>query len=263
MLLLGFLPTKSHAQADSALVWERTWEGQFSYFNIDNLHNLYQIDGLNQLKKRNAQGDSMGVFNDVRQFGQLNTLDATNPLKLLLYYPQYATILVLDRFLNKRNSINLRQQDIFRVKTIATSYDNQIWIYDEGDAKLKKIGDNGEVLLESADLRNAMDTVPNPSLILDRDGLLYLYDDNKGFFVFDYYGAFKIRYPLPGWSNCSILGKTLYGFQSGSLLRFDTETQILQETHLPAAFEQYHQIKVGNQKLFALSDSGIVQYLVK
>src|SRR5204863_2653088 len=120
---------------------------------IDNLDNIYLVDNNNQLKKLNSNGDSAGVFNDVRKYGKLFSIDATNPLKLLLYYQNFSTVLVLDRFLNIRNTINLRKQNIFNVKAIGASYDNNIWVFDEGDGKIKKIDDNGEVLSETVDLR--------------------------------------------------------------------------------------------------------------
>ena len=39
------------------------------------------------------------VFNDVKKFGQATLIDVSNPLKVLLYYRDFATIVVLDRFL--------------------------------------------------------------------------------------------------------------------------------------------------------------------
>ena len=252
-----------HAQNDSAFVFSKNIPGNFSYFTIDNLDNIYLVNSNNQLKKINSNGDSAGIFNDVRKYGKLFSIDATNPLKLLLYYQNFSTIVVLDRFLNIRNVINLRKQGIFNVKTIATSYDNNIWLFDEGDGKLKKIDENGEVLLETVDLRLAFDTVPSPTTIIDQDGFVNLYDPNKGFYIFDNYGALKTKTPFLHWKNAAMIGKNLYGFSDSSLYQYQTGSLNLKEYLLPAWFSNSLQIKVGNSKVYVLQNDGLQQYLVK
>jgi hypothetical protein len=85
-------------------------EGGFIDFTVDNLGNYFLLSKNNQLKKLNAQGDSIGLFNDVRRYGKLYSIDATNPLKVLLYYKNFSTVVVLDRFLNMINTIDLRSR---------------------------------------------------------------------------------------------------------------------------------------------------------
>ena len=182
LLYISLLITaSSFSQTDSALKFSKTITGDFTYFNVDNLDNIYLVSNNNQLKKLNGNGDSIGIFNDVRKYGKLFYIDVTNPLKLLLYYQNFSTVVVLDRFLMIRNVINLRKQNIFNVKAVASSYDNNIWVFDEGDAKLKKIGENGDLLSETVDCRLLFDTVPSPTQIIDQDGFVNLYDPAIGF----------------------------------------------------------------------------------
>ena len=122
LVSLSLLALHAIAQSDSVFSLHKTIAGDFSYFTVDNLDNIYLVNNqTNQLKKLNANGDSAGVFNNVRKYGKLFSIDATNPLKLLLYYKNFSTIVVLDRFLNVRNTINLGKKNIFKVKAIATS----------------------------------------------------------------------------------------------------------------------------------------------
>ncbi len=251
------------AQQDSSLKYAATIAGDFSYFTTDNLENIYLVNSNNQLKKINSNGDSAGIFNDVRKYGKLFSIDATNPLKLLLYYQNFSTIVVLDRFLNSRNVINLRKQNIFNVKTIATSYDNNIWIFDEGDAKLKKIDDNGTVLSETVDFRIVFDSIPSPVQIIDRDGFVTLYDPAKGFYIFDYYGALKNRIPFLNWTNIEVTGNKLYGFDATHLYQYQPGSLQMKEYGLPQLFNDALQIKAGNGKVYVLDKNGLQQYLVK
>jgi hypothetical protein len=255
--------SSSCAQKDSSFIFTGIIPGDFSYFTIDNLDNIYLVDNNNQLKKLNSNGDSAGVFNDVRKYGKLFSIDATNPLKLLLYYQNFSTVLVLDRFLNIRNTINLRKQNIFNVKAIGASYDNNIWVFDEGDGKIKKIDDNGEVLSETVDLRMIFDTIPSPTSIQDQDGFVYLYDPNKGFYVFDNYGSLKNKIPFLHWANAAITGKNLYGFSDTSLYQYQTSSLNLKEFALPESFSNAVQVKAGNGKVYVLHKEGLQQFIVK
>ena len=254
---------QSHAQNDSSFIVAKNIPGDFTYFTVDNLENIYLVNNNNQLKKLNVNGDSAGVFNDVRKYGKLYSIDATNPLKLLLYYQNFSTIVVLDRFLNIRNVINLRKQNIFNVKAISASYDNNIWIFDEGDGKVKKIDENGEVLSETVDLRVIFDTIPSPTSITDQDGFVYLYDPNKGFYIFDNYGSLKNRLTFLHWDNAEVTGKNLYGFSDTSLYQYETGSLNLRTFRLPFSFSNAVQVKAVNGKVYVLHKEGLQQYIVK
>ena len=251
------------AQQDSTFSYSKLMPGEFSYFNVDNLDNVYLVTNSNQLKKYYPNGDSAGVFNDVRTYGKLFSIDVTNPLKLLLYYQNFSTIVVLDRFLNKRNVINLRKQNIFNVKAIGSSYDNNIWVFDEGDGKIKKIDDNGQVLSETVDLRMIFDTIPSPSQLIDQDGFVHLYDPDKGFYIFDIYGALKNKIPFLQWKNIEVIDKKLYGFSDSSLYQYQPGSLQLKEYKLPATFTNALQIKASKGGIYLLQKNGLLQYFIK
>ncbi len=253
----------TRAQSDSVFQFIRSVKGSFSYFNVDNLDNIYLITNGNQLKKINAAGDSAGVFNDVKRYGNPTSIDVTNPLKILLYYKPFSTVIVLDRLLNIRNTINFRKQNIFAVQCIAASYDNNIWLFDEQDYKLKKIDETGVRLQETTDWRILLDTVPSPARIIDRNNFIYLYDTEKGFYIFDYYGGFKNRLAFTGWNNVEVSGKVIYGFNNNVLYSYELSSFQLKEYKLPTFFGDHTAIKAMNGKVYLLNDNGLDIYQVK
>lgn len=251
------------AQSDSTFLFLKTIKGNYASFTVDNLDNVYLITTTNQLKKVNGNGDSVAVFNDVKRFGNLSSIDVTNPLKILLYYKNFATVVVLDRFLNIRNTINLRKKGIFSVQAIATSYDNNIWLFDEQEFKLKKIDDDGNRLQETTDFRMLFDSVPSPIQITDKANYVYLYDAEKGFYVFDYYGAFKNRLPFLNWSSVAISEKDMYGFSNNTLYSYQLNSFTLKQYSLPSFINNYSAIKAINGKVYLLKDDGLYIYAVK
>ena len=148
---------------------EKFIAGNYSLLEVDNLNCIYLLGESGQLKKFNPNGDSLSVFNDVKKYGSLNLMDVSNPLKVLLFYKSYATIVSLDKMLTLRNSMNLRKQGIFSVNAIANAYDNNIWVFDEQDFTLKKISEQGKLLQQTNDMRMFPGATPQVSSITDHN----------------------------------------------------------------------------------------------
>lgn len=224
------------------------------YFATGTSGELFTINHGNQLTKYNSNGDSVGVFNDVKKYGKLSYVDAQNPWKTILYYEGFETILLLDKYLKVLGSINLRDKNIFGVKAVATSYDNNIWLFDERDMKIKKLDENGNLLMASVDLRQVFNDVPQPEKIIDRDGLLYLYDSSRGVYIFDYYGSFKTMLPFTGWKGFFVFGKTIYGFDDSLFYTNTPPLPVADEKPLPKIFRNADQISLSPQKAWVLKN---------
>jgi hypothetical protein len=234
--------------------------GEVKDFTTDNLGNIYLLTPTNQVKKVNERGDSIAVYNDVRRYGKIYSIDATNPLKVLVYYKDFSTIIILDRLLNVRATVDLRQQNILQARAITTSYDNNIWVFDELDSKLKKIDETGRTLLESTDFRRVFDSVPSPVSIYDRDGQVYLYDPTKGLLVFDYYGGKKNNFQLLHLTDLQVIDKnTITGRNSTNLVLYKPATlQLLSFTAFPD-HAVFRKINFNGELLYCLSKDGELQ----
>lgn len=240
------------SQTDSLFVPLKKIKGDITAFAADNFDNLYLLNSYDQLKKLNARGDSVGVFNNVRRYGKLAQFDVTNPLRVLLYYKDFSTIVVLDRLLSIRSTIDLRKQDIFQVQAVCLSYDNNIWLYDEFEHKLKKIDEEGKLLFATSDFRQLFDEAFSFTTICDHDGYLYLYDKNKGVYVFDYYGTLKNIFSLTGYDNFKTVGKFITGTRHDSLLRYQSSNLLLQKIKMPEAFRKAESILFTTTRAYAL-----------
>jgi len=247
-------------QQDNGFVLARTIPGDIADFTVDNLGNIYLLGGDNQLKKLSPSGDSLAVFNDVRRFGKVWSIDATNPLKLLIYYRDFTTIIELDRFLNIINTIDLRNLNILQARAIGLAYDNNIWVYDELDARLKRIGDDGSLIDQTADFRQLFDSVPDPAQIIDQGGLTYLYDSAKGVYAFDHYGALKAHVALPGWLDFNVIDQNMIGRDRARFFRYRLGTFDVKEEAAPAFCLDARKIRLTPAAIYALKKTGLEIY---
>jgi hypothetical protein len=261
-ILIGIVPEIA-GQGDTSFRFIRNIQGDIVDFTVDNLDNVYVLNSRGQLKKFNSNGDSIAVFNNVKKFGQATLIDVSNPLKILLYYEDFATIVMLDNVLNILNTIDLRKHNIFQVKAIGQSYDNKIWLYDELENKLKKIDEDGGLLLETPDFRLLVGDAPSPQRIFDHEQFVYLYDSLKGVFVFDYFGGLKNKILINKWQNLKVAGKYIFGAYIGSLYRYEISSFRFDEWKMPLPLQKSRSFNFSANRLYALKENSIEIYLLR
>jgi hypothetical protein len=247
-------------QVDSLPQMSRFIGGAYVDFQVDNLGNIFVLTPDNQLKKYNAAGDSLGVFNDVRRYGKIAYIDVTNPLKILLFYQEFGTIVMLDRFLNNINSLDLRQLGFYQVTCIGLAYDNNIWVYDALAGKLNKISSDGTQINQTNDIRQFTDSVPNPVLLTDQGGLVYLFDPQKGAFIFDHYGGYSKFIPLKNWRHFSVINKTMLGWNGHEFLKFEDNMFAEEKKQIPYSYLPALKILIMPDFNYVLKADGIHVY---
>jgi hypothetical protein len=249
------------SQSDTAFYLSKTIEGDIVDFTVDNTGNIYLINKNNQLKKLDATGDSIAVYNAVNTYGDIYFVDVSNPLKILLYYKDFTTIVEADRLLRILNTIDLRNLGIFQVKAIGLSYDNNVWIYDELDAKLKRIGDDGTLLDQTTDFRQLFDSVPDPSVIIDQSGLVYLYDTAKGAYAFDHYGSLKSKVSLLSWKDFDVIDKSLIGRKDKFFYKYQLGKMDIMQEPIPPDYDNAIKIKITQSAVYVLKKNMLQVYL--
>lgn len=233
--------------------------GDFNLLDVDYLGNVYVIEnGL--LKKYNNKGDSVAVYNDVRRYGNPTFIDVSNPLKTLVFYKNFTTLVILDGQLAQRASLNLRRHQIFSVGAAAHSYDNQIWVFDDQEYKLRKIDESGKLLLESNDLLLTTGKAIKAKSIIDIDGYVYVYDPEQGFFVLDSYGAYVRFIDFENVNSFSFSEQTLYGFKEKEVLEYNLKNRLSKNYHLPTHLQDATSIKVVYPYMYVLQKDGVACY---
>jgi hypothetical protein len=258
---IAMLSTNCFAQKANpdSFVLIKTYTGNIASVAMDNLDNLYIISSTGQIKKINAAGDSVGIYNQARNYGQLFSIDVSNPLKLLLFYKDFSTVVILDRFLANQSVFDLKRFSILNPSAIGNSYDNKIWVYDEYDNKLKKIDEQGNKLLETADFRTIFNESISPQKILNDNGLVYLADTANGVFVFDNYGSFKRKIPLKNFQTIAVANNNVISANNELITVFNPSTQLQAQKKIPF-FNPYFHSFITPSKLVNFSSNTIQVY---
>jgi hypothetical protein len=255
--LFAFLHRPSFGQDDSVFQLIKTYPVQAVDIAIDNLDNMYLVTETDQLKKYTANGDSVAVFNGVKRFGKLHSVEVSNPLKILLFYKDFSTIVILDRLLAVRATIDLKRYQILQASAISLSYDNHIWVFDEYNNRLKKINEEGNVLLETPDFRQLFNLPFLPQQIIDNNNLVHVYDPQNGLLIFDHFGTLKRKVERKGWNYIAVKDNFILGVSNTTFDRYNT-TNLFEATYtFPQHFLPYYRYSLLNNKLVALSKDSL------
>lgn len=247
---------------DSSFVLVKTYRGDIADVALDHLDNIYVVSSSGQVKKISAQGDSAAVYNQMKNYGSLSMIDVSNPMKPLLFYKDFSTLVILDRLLSQRAAVDLRKYGMLQPVAIGLSYDNNIWVFDEYDNKLKKIDEQGNILFQSADFRSIFASSLSPKKIFSDDGFVYLADPAKGILVFDNYGTFKKNLPLKNWNSISFAKNGVFRIVKNQLLFYNPSSFVEEQKTIPF-FQPYMQSFISPDRFVSFNNDSLQVYRVR
>lgn len=194
------------------------------------------LDAKRTLYKFDATGKPLLNFSPPTR-GRITSVDAWNPMKVLLFYEGSQEMLLLDRFLRPITTTQLADYSLSGiVRAASLSSDDGFWFFNETELKLQKL-----------DIRSRASFVETPlNLILDKEhfdvrmlreyqNTVYMLDYNGGIFVFDNLGNYKKKLPFTGLSHISFAGDEVYFLKEGKLHFFDLYQLKSRTIDLPSA----------------------------
>lgn len=226
----------------------------------DELGNVYLVREDNALIRYNPDGDSTGNFRSI-QNGDLLWVDATNPMRILLYYPAFSKIILLDRMLTVKNELDLKKLNIFNAPAVGMSADGRIWIYDYVNARLKKIDDQLNVTNIGNDMRQESNTVPRPTALVEREARVYLCDSVNGIYTFDRFASYLNTLEITGVKQLQAFGSQLIYRNHDTLKAYDVKTLALKTIPLPAEAD-FIEARIERNRMYFLFKDRLEFYKV-
>lgn len=202
----------------------------------DNGGNIYIVLADNSLVRYTSEGDSTAFYRSISN-GDIGWIDASNPLKILLYFPSFSKVVILDKMLSPKLELDLTKLNLMRPQAIGVSSDGMIWVYDIFQARLKKIDEQLTEVISSNDLRMETGALPNPSSLLEQDYKVYMTDSVKGIYIFDRYGSYLNTLPFYTKAAIQIIGDQLVYRTQDSLFAYHLKSGKETIIKLPQASE--------------------------
>jgi hypothetical protein len=186
LLILVVLSTALAAQD---LKWERSmpWPGE--EMEADNLGFLYSVQG-SEVQKLDARGKLLSRYSD-KSLGTISKLDVRNPMKILVFYRDFNTVVFLDNMLNPSGDrLVLENLGIQRAYDACASFDNGFWVFDSDALQLLRFTGNLEPVVRTGNLRSQLGGDFRVSRMWERENRLLVGCANGDVLVFDVFGTY-------------------------------------------------------------------------
>ncbi|MEL6867531.1 MAG: hypothetical protein AAFP19_24110 [Bacteroidota bacterium] len=226
----------------------------------DKLRQSYLVTTENELIKYDVNGQELFRYNNNR-LGPLGHVDITNPFNILLYYPEYLSVIILDRTLTETTAFNLFDLNIVTdVPVVASSNDNNIWYYDDLNFRLRKIDRKGKVLQESQNMSLVLNKRLAPIQIVERNNHIYLNDPAIGILVFDLFGSYLQTLPLLQVKHMDIVEQQLFYEKAEQLHVFHLQSLLDQAIPFPKSIQKHKSISIQPRVLFVAMEEKVQVY---
>ena len=237
--------------------------GKYSYFTTDKLKRIYAVNAANELIQFDSNGKELFRYNN-NTLGELTYIDTSNPFNLLLFYPEFQTIITLDRTLNPIAELNLLTTAVGDAAAVALSNDNQLWIYDAASLQLMKLNAKGEVLLSSGDLSLGLPSPPKPKQIVASADRVYMNDPTLGLIIFNNFGQYLQMVPMRDITYFQAFEQQLiYRVKSGELFSYHLQSLLTTPIPLTKKKQQSSCVNIQSGMIYLLEEDGINVCLLK
>lgn len=203
-------------------------------FALDPMGNCYYLKN-GDLIKTNKEGKEIVRYSR-KNIGPPTSFDVSNPLRILLFYAEFATVRVLDNNLIDQSEIDLRPMGFLQPRAMAGSPDQGIWFYEEISGSLVKIDNRLGTVALSVDLNQLLGKRPQP-FAMQTSQQWILMQDKAGLVVFDQFGTLYRRIPL------------------------EKPPMLVQLNDQELSYEQNNRLEVFNLKLLTTSEKPLQETL--
>lgn len=227
-----------------------------SSISTDNLENLYVITPTNDIIKYDKNGIKLATAN-FKVLGNISSLDATNPFEIYVFYRDQNRIIFLDNLLNIRGECDMESIGVSQIACVARSFDNQIWLFDAADQKLKKYAKDLKLISESAPWNTLPINSPiSPVQIRDINNAILILNNNQvlEFDIFANYSKIKLNDTL---NNFQYIGNSILFLKNNTIYSYQPLSFSLKAMNI-ALPENCRGFRLEKERLFILSDESVI-----
>ena len=205
------------------------------YFTVDGLGNIFLING-SEITKLDDKGQLLSTFSK-KDFGNITSLDARDPLRILVFYKSFAELRILDTKLVEQSSIDLRTLELRDPLLICSADVQGFWVYDNSTSRITKYNAQLQAVSISNDLNKTVNEKITAMKLMESDNWLVMQNENDAL-IFDKLGNFFKPVVIPaGVTQLQMMRDNLVLFNAGKMTSLDLRKGDTTEMDLPANCE--------------------------
>jgi len=243
ILLFVFIPFACLSQ--NKLILISTINTPSDFFTTDNQSNIYLVNG-NELTKYDKTGRELYKYSN-KSFGNISYVDATNLLRILVFYKDFLQVVLLDNTLSINGApINLESIGFQQAQLVCSSHNSGIWIYDQQNFSLIRLDQNLLQSQQSGNLSALLSTELQPNALVEYNNKLYMNNFETGLLIFDVYGTYYKTISTQGTTLFQPIGDWVYFMTDSKLKSYNILTTQEKEFPLPQSDFTNFRVELNN-----------------
>ncbi|WP_300567881.1 hypothetical protein [Flavobacterium sp.] len=189
--------------------------------------------------------------------GKITRADIQNPLRIILYYENFNTVISLDNQLSEVQKINFSEKPEGLIPTaIGISSQNNLWVFNSLNQQLglyNFVTNNYQTI--------GLPFEKNIKNYTSDFNYFYWIDESNQFYHSDIFGKKKLLGKIPDYDLVFIADEKIILFQKGEMLYlFDVEkSKTIPINNVEKSFKSFH---YKNQNLAIFTNEGITNYKI-
>lgn len=229
-------------------------------FTTDHLGNIYLFGG-NTLGLYNGEGQ-IQKSHSLKQFGEIGSVDASDPMKVLLFYRTFQQIVLLDNQLSPAgNPVSIETLGTGEASLACTSHNNGFWLYTLPNHELIRFDQGLNRTVQTGNLIQTAGLSGDPVFLHEYYDHIFLSDTSSGILIFDLYGAHIKTIPIKGLMSFQVAGEQLIYFKNSKLRSYNLKTLEEDEVLLPE--NNITNARCEKEKLYLLKQNRLDIYHAK
>jgi hypothetical protein len=220
----------------------------------DHFGNAYVISG-ESIRKYNNNCVFQREYSN-KTFGAITSADATNPLRIVLFYRDFNRVIFLDDMMSQLGEPVQLETIGFPTATLAcASHDNGLWIFDQQSLGLIRLNRNLVIEQHTGNLAQLLDTTIQPNFLIEKDTRLYLNNPATGILVFDIFGTYSKTIPVRGLRSLQIIDDNLVYYNEQRLMMWNLLTN--EESLVHAADTGSTDMRIEKEKVYVMGKTSV------
>jgi hypothetical protein len=210
-LLVFYICSAQGQMKNASLVSSQSISGS-TFVGIDVLSNLYYIENNVFFKKNNGQ---LWQYKNL-SLGKISKIDLQNPLKIVVFYEDFNSVILLDNQLNEIQKINFSTENSSIIAAaIGIASQNRLWVFDTLSQKL------GLYNYLNGEFKSIATSFQGNFKYYESDFNTFQWIDNQlNWFSCDIYGKITLLRKVSDFDKIQILDSQLILFSKGEHLYF-------------------------------------------
>jgi hypothetical protein len=224
-------------------------------FDVDMLGRIYSYSGAS-LTQTSPDLQQTCRFS-LKSKGEITSVDASDPFKILVYYGDFSSIQFLDNTLTPSGMpVNLEDLGLSNVRAVCASTIGSFWVFDASAARAVRYDQRLQPEVTTVSLTTLTSSPVNVVQLREAGDYLFLYNQNDRILVFDRFGALYRSIPVNELLSFSYESPFLYLFKEKTLERINFLSLESTTTEIPT--ESYRKGIAIRQLIYLLCDGEVL-----